>query len=153
MLSSLFFNCGKNTESPLDNVTHSEEPSMFAGCTTVPMSVPRAPRGHSTPESTTQGLSPSSLLPSRPSRPPGVHAVDRYSGGSTCTLRGCEVELLLGGPDLPSHCPASRDGPVLGPGLERALGGLSLNKHWCEDRTPEAPVRVNGILLPGGRVR
>lgn len=153
MLSSLFFNCGKNTESPMDNVTHSEEPSMFAGCTTVPTSVPRAPRGHSTPEPTTQGLSPSSLLPLRPSRPPGVHAGHAYSGGSTCTLCGREVELLLGGPDLPSHRPASRDGPVLGPGLERALGGLSLNKHWCEDRTPEAPVGVNGILLPGGRVR
>lgn len=137
----------------MDNVTHSEEPSMFAGCTTVPTSVPRAPRGHSTPEPTTQGLSPSSLLLLRPSRPPGVHAGHAYSGGSTCTLCGREVELLLGGPDLPSHRPASRDGPVLGPGLERALGGLSLNKHWCEDRTPEAPVGVNGILLPGGRVR
>ena len=76
-----------------------------------------------------------------------------HSGGSTCTLCGREVELLLGGPDLPSHRPASQDGPFLGPGLERALGCLSLNKHWCEDRTPEAPVRVNGILLPGGRVR
>ena len=62
-----FFFFGKNTDSPMDGVTHSEEPSMFAGCTAVHTSVPRAPQGHPTPESTTQGLSPSSLLPSRPS--------------------------------------------------------------------------------------
>lgn len=78
---------------------------------------------------------------------PGMHA---HSGGSTCTLCRREVKLLLGGPDLPRHRPASRDRPVLGPGLERALGSLSLNKHWCEDCTPEAPVGVNGILLPEG---
>lgn len=103
---------------------------------------------------------PRNLQPRDSAPPPSCHrglhsppVCMQYTGGSTCTLRGREVELLLGGPDLPSHCPASRDGPVLGPGLERALGGLSLNKHWCEDRTPEAPVRVNGILLPGGRVR
>lgn len=134
----------------MDGVTHSKEPSTFAGCTALPTSVPRAP----------QATPPPNLQPRDPAHPPSCHrglhgalGVHTHSGGSTCALCGREVELLLGGPDLPSHRPASRDGPFLGPGLERALRRLSLNKHWCEDRTPEAPVRVNGILLPGERVR
>lgn len=65
----------------------------------------------------------------------------------TCTLCGCEVELLLGGPDLPGQPPPSREGPILRPGLERTLGGLGLQEHRSEDRAPTAPVGINRILL------